>query len=406
MDVGYWTGEYDRVRAPPLNPALVGFNVNLDRVIPVTKDLLYSPDFQKEDFGGLRSHLIHSMEHCTAEEWFITDREQYSRFMDYFSGTGSLSLGGQAGIAALNLARLGAPEVFCLAPAMGRESAQILRQHGIHVARTGSDAARGEDSVHLIFEYQPGLIPLADGALPRNNRFIASPQKTPENTLLDQDILNEVLPQISPYTRAFLSGYQYLRDDGEFARAADQIRALKAKNPLMRVHIECVSVTDTAVLAGIVHHILTVADSAGMNEHELSLLSGHKGGKTPSGLVQGILTLARETGLARIHLHTFGYYLLVIHKDRATPETSRAALMYASRVAAEAAGGTGTTISPQGIEAVRELAHMFDPGPYPGVFTDGNYLIVAVPTRIASGITRTVGLGDILSSTAFVADQF
>ncbi|NMB80163.1 MAG: hypothetical protein GYA23_13825, partial [Methanomicrobiales archaeon] len=41
-----------------------------------------------------------------------------------------------------------------------------------------------------------------------------------------------------------------------------------------------------------------------------------------------------------------------------------------------------------------------------GIFTAGNYNLVAVPTLIARDITRTVGLGDILSSTAFVYDPF
>ncbi len=405
MDEAYWTEEYRKVSIPTLNPTLVGFNVNLDRIIPVDSELLGLPGFGSDDLSELRSRLIHSMEHCTAEEWFVSDTDRYDRFLEFFSGTGSLTMGGQAGIAALHLKMLGVPEVICLAPAIGKDAGMILAQHGVHVPGRISGARAEPDTVHLVFEYRPGMVPLAVGARPRNNRFIASPKKTAKNTLMDEEALRLLLPELSSCTRAFLSGYQYLRDEAEFVRAAGQIRALKSRNSRMRVHIECVSVTDAPVLRGLMHHILPAADSAGMNEHELALLSGTGSSSTPSGMVQRMLTLARETSLSRIHLHTFGYYLLVIRKDRAVVEISRAALLFAARVVAEAAGGTGTGISAQGIAAVREIAGSLAPGPAPGIFVDGDYLVLAVPTLIAHGIHRTVGLGDILSSTAFVADQ-
>lgn len=405
MDEAYWAEEYRRVSVLPLNPTLVGFNVNLDCIIPVDSELLELPGFRSPELSELRSRLIHSMEHCTAEEWYVSDTDRFDRFTEFFSGTGSLAMGGQAGIAALHLKKQGVPEVTCIAPAIGKEAEKILAQHGVRVPGRVSGARVKPDTVHLVFEYRPGIVPLAVGAQPRNNRFIASPKKSEKNTLMDEETLRLLLPELSSCTRAFLSGYQYLRDEAEFIRAAGQIRTLKNANKSMRVHIECVSVTDAPVLRGLIHHILPAADSAGMNEHELGLLPGIGSSSTPSGMVQRMLTLARETGLSRIHLHTFGYYLLVIRKDRALPRLSQAALLFAARVVAEAAGGTGIGISAQGIAAVREIAGSFAPGPAPGIFVAGDYLVIAVPTLIAHGIHRTVGLGDILSSTAFVADQ-
>jgi len=405
MDEAHWAEEYRRVSIPTLNPTLVGFNVNLDRIIPVDPELLGLPGFGSDDLSELRSRLIHSMEHCTAEEWYVSDPGRYDRFSDFFSGTGSLAMGGQAGIAALHLKKLGVPEVTCLAPVIGKEAEKILAQHGVRVPGRKSGARAEPDTVHLVFEYQPGIVPLAVGAQPRNNRFIASPKKRKNNTLMDEEALRLLLPELSSCTRAFLSGYQYLREDAEFIRAAGQIRALKTKNSRMRIHIECVSVTDAPVLRGLMHHILPAADSAGMNEHELSQMPGIGSSSTPAGMVQCMLNLAKKTGLCRIHLHTFGYYLLVIRKDRAVPDISQAALLFASRVVAEAAEGTGIGISAQGIAAVREIAGSFAPGPAPGIFVAGDYLVLAVPTLIAQGIHRTVGLGDILSSTAFVAEH-
>jgi len=406
MDEDFWAEQYKRAGTPQLHPVLVGFNVNLDRIIPVSRNLLDLPEFQSDELSEIRLHLIHSMENCTAEEWLVSDRAQYARFTEYFSSTGSLAMGGQAGIAALHLASLGVPDVFCLAPELGPEGLQMLANQGVRVPDEISGAGSGSDTIHLVFEYKPGLVPLAEGALPRDNRFIASPKKTAENTLIPQNSLAAILPQITSCTRAFLSGYQYLQDEGEFARAADQIQVLKKCNPLMRVHIECVSVTDASVLAGLVRHILPVADSCGMNEYELSLLLGSAGRISPAGLVKGVLELAKKTGLIRVHLHTFGYYLLIIHKDRFAPEDSRTALLYAARVVAKVAGGTTTHLSPAGIDAVKQIVGVFQKGPVPGSFTAGDYFILAVPTLIAHDIKKTAGLGDILSSTAFVAERF
>jgi len=405
MDEEYWAEEYRKVSLPALNPTIVGFNINLDRIIPVNPELLEMPGFGSGDLFELRSRLIHSMEHCTAEEWFVSDQDRYDRFMKFFSRAGSLAPGGQAGIAALHLKTLGVPEVTCLAPEIGTEAEKILARQGIRVPGRKPGKTAKPDTIHLVFEYRPGMVPLAVGATPRNNRFIVSPKKTANSTLMDEESLRLFLPELSSCTRAFLSGYQYLRDEAEFARAARQIRALKSANNAMRVHIECVSATDAPILHGLMHHILPAADSVGMNEHELSQIPGIGSSSSPAGRVQCLLNLAKETGLSRIHLHTFGYYLLIIRKDRAVPALSQAALLCAARVVAEAAGGTGTGLSAQGIAAVREIAGSFAPGPSPGIFSAKDYHVLAVPTLIAQGIQRTVGLGDILSSTAFVADH-
>jgi ADP-dependent phosphofructokinase/glucokinase len=308
------------------------------------------------------------------------------------------------------------PDVVCVAPSMGTMTQTMLEKEGVRVPERDDGEEIFPDSVHLVFEYKPGIIPLIEGAMARDNRFIASPKKKGENTILQKRTLDRILPAISPCTRAFLSGYQYLTGEDEFIRAAGQIRAFKENNPDLRVHVECVSVTDTGVLLGIVQHILPAADSAGMNESELVHLLNVASSvsrkpvetekRSPVGLVQGLLELATKTGLARLHLHTFGYYILVMKKDRGVPEDSRTALLYAAKVVAAAAGGTGSRISPAGIAAIDQMEGMFGTQQSPGVFLHENYFVILIPTLIAESIQKTVGLGDIISSTALVADRF
>ena len=41
-----------------------------------------------------------------------------------------------------------------------------------------------------------------------------------------------------------------------------------------------------------------------------------------------------------------------------------------------------------------------------GIFSVDGHVVIIVPTLISRNIQKTAGLGDIISSTAFVADRF
>jgi ADP-dependent phosphofructokinase/glucokinase len=202
----------------------------------------------------------------------------------------------------------------------------------------------------------------------------------------------------------------------EFLQEADQILFMKKNNNRMRIHVECVSVTDTRVISGFVHHILRVADSIGLNEYELVLLlqcldpQNAKEGiaeiLTPVQQVKRALEICKKSGLKRLHLHTFGYYVLVTRNDCAHPGASLNALLVASRAVAQAAQGTHAEISPIGMSAYRDIEKRFGPPVSEGVFRNATHTIIMIPTIIVKDILKSSGLGDILSSRAFVADQF
>lgn len=416
MDKETWETMYRNVQAPRLQNVVVGFNVNLDRIITVTPELIQSPVFARPDLAILRSRLNRSMQHCTAEEWFVSDPSQYQLFTSAFSDNGRLAVGGQAGIAALHLSAIGVKRIVCAAPAIGSGAAGILLRAGVVIPDLSKGHADPAENTHLVFEYSPGLVPLADGAVPRNNRFIVSPVHDPKSVIIPKKSMELFLAQVAPCTRAFLSGYQYLRSRSDFVMAADQVHRMKKQNSGLRVHIECVSVTDEEILGGFVRHILPVADSVGLNEHELSLLldfldlSPLKGRKTgnlaPVQIAEGAIAICRNLGLKRLHLHTFGYYVLVLRRNCADPHESLNALLFASRVAAKAANGTSAEISVKGLRALGRIAGRYGPELSPGIFTADSFCVIMVPTIIARNIKKTVGLGDILSSTAFIADPF
>ncbi|MDO9324815.1 MAG: ADP-dependent glucokinase/phosphofructokinase [Methanoregula sp.] len=417
MDDKLWQKLYDNVSPVSKTPTIVGFNVNLDRIMSVTPALLSSAFFNQPALSELRSRLDHSMRTCTAEEWFVTDPQMYQQFTCIFSDSGHLTIGGQAGIAAVHLASIGISEVLCIADSPGPVTIKILEDAGVHLLDLNKGYRDSSDTIHLIFEYTRGLVPVDDGVIPRNNRFIVSPLHSPESFLLTGNKKDEFRSRISRYPRAFISGYQYLQTDEEFRSAADQCLLMKKNNHRMRIHVECVSVTADTVIRGFFNHILPVVDSIGLNEHELILLlecldspvvkqEFFEKKMSPLQQVKGALEICSKSGLKRLHLHTFGYYVLVIRNDCAHPETSLNALLFASQTVARAALGTHTEISPFGLFAINDVAESFGPPISPGIFQIATHTIVMIPTIIVKDISKSTGLGDILSSSAFVADLF
>ena len=417
MNAVFWENLYRSLQVPEMDPVVTGFNANIDRVIPVTPGILRT--FERQDVpgsGAIYDRLKESMRYCAADEVFVSDPSVYARLSEPFSRTGVLSVGGQAGIAAVHLHRLGIPSVTCAVPGAGPETCAMLQNAGVMPLTFEPGANGSPDRIHLIFEYAPGLVPLADHVVPRSNRFIVSPVHDPSTVIIPDASVDSFLEQITLCRRAFLSGYQYLRKEQEFATAARQVRMIRSVHPLMRTHVECVSGTDRDGMAMMLRHILPNTDSIGLNERELGLFvnavrapdpgSDVQLPASPVACVRNAIALADATGVSRVHLHTYGYYILVLKSGTPHPESSRNALLFAARVTAGAAGGDDQVLSQEGLLAYAAIRTVFGPDESPGIFRYDGWIVILVPARISQNIRKTTGLGDILSSTAFVADRF
>jgi ADP-dependent phosphofructokinase/glucokinase len=417
VNAGVWEKMYQSLQKPQLDPVITGFNANIDRIIPVTPEILRSFEHHAvQGIDALLDRLEQSMRYCSADEVFISEPSLYRELSASFSRSGTFTVGGQAGIAAVHLRRLGIPSVTCAVPAAGSETCALLQKAGAIPLTFESGAGDRSDIIHLIFEYPPGLVPLADGVVPRSNRFIVSPVHDPSTVLIPRASENSFLEQIASCRRAFLSGYQYLRTEQEFVTAARQIRMIRSVHPLMRTHIECVSGADRNVITMMLRHIIPNTDSIGLNERELGLFihalrapdpaSAALLPSSPGACVRDAVALADATGVSRIHLHTFGYYILVLKSGTTKPEVSRNALLLAARVTADTAGGDEQVLSREGLLAYTAVREVFGQDETPGIFRDDEQVVVLIPTYISQNIQKTTGLGDVLSSTAFVAERF
>lgn len=408
---------YQSLQKPQMDPVLTGFNANIDRIITVTPGIMRS--FEQcavKGSGAISDRLKQSMRNCSADEIFISDPSLYRALSELFSRSGMLSMGGQAGIAAVHLRRLGIPSVTCAVPGAGKKTCALLQSAGATPLAFESGSGNRPDITHLIFEYYPGLVPVADGVVQRSNRFIVSPVHDASTVIIPKVYENFFLEQISSCRRAFLSGYQYLKTEQEFLTAARQIRMIRCVHPHMRTHVECVSGADRHVMAMMLRHIFPYTDSIGLNERELGLFMHALRApdvapasllpSSPVACVRDAIALADATGVSRIHLHTFGYYTLILKSPDCQPEVSRNALLLAARVTADEAGVGDQVLSSEGLLAYAAVREVFCPEETPGIFREDGRVVVLIPTYISRNIQKATGLGDILSSTAFVADQF
>jgi ADP-dependent phosphofructokinase/glucokinase len=417
MNTSEWKKLYQTIQKPPLDPVITGFNANLDRIIQVTPGQLRLFDqHEVPGFDVILPRLKQSMRYFAADEVFINDLSEYQKISDYFSRSGSLAIGGQAGIAAVNLRRFGIPSVTCAVPHAGSQACSLLQDAGVIPLIFESETVACTHMTHLIFEYSLGFEPPAEGVVLRNNRFIVSPIHDASTVIIPDASMKVFLEQIHSCRRAFLSGYQYLRKEQEFVTAAQQIRQIRSIHPLMRTHVECVSGASPGVIAMMLRHILPAADSIGLNEQELGMFTHVLRKEDPTSpflvspsaatTVRDAIALADATGVSRVHLHMFGYYTLILNSETAQPDVSRNALLLAAKVTADSAGLGKQVLSEEGLQAYEEIRKLFGPDKRPGIFEKNNRIVILVPTYISKNVKKTTGLGDILSSTAFVADTF
>jgi len=417
MESQDWEAIYASVKMPRTDPAVTAFNAGIDRVIPVTAGLLRCLErLPVKEGGTVLAGLKHAMRYCSAGEVFIRDVPGFKAVSAPFADTGTRTIGGQAGIAAVHLRRLGVPSVMVAVPQTGPRTSRMLRKAGVIPVTFGPAGDDDADLPHLVFEFSPGLVPLAPGVVPRNNRFIVSPLHGASSVLIPGTSLGPFLERIALCRRAFLSGYQYLRTGQEFRAAAAQVREIRGVHPGMRTHAECVSAASRRVMALMLRHIIPSVDSIGLNEVELALftralqLPGQRERGTrftsPVECVRDALALAEATGVSRVQVHTFGWYLIVLAGNTRAPDASRDSLLLAAQATAAAAGGDGQALLPEGLRAYEEVRAALGPEEGPGIFRQAGHVVIVVPTIISRNIRKTAGLGDMLSSTAFVTDPF
>ncbi|MHA1386584.1 MAG: ADP-dependent glucokinase/phosphofructokinase, partial [Candidatus Helarchaeota archaeon] len=319
------------------------------------------------------------------------------------------------------------------------------------------DAFKEDDDtkINWVFEFREGgkfPVPIEDNKIiyaPRTNRFIVASRPPGLIPICDKST-EQILDQIGEKVdRAIISGYQHLKEqysDGKTCGdyldlIVKHLLMFKSKNPTLRIHMEFAGIPNEVIRREILLKISPQINSIGLNEveilmalkileceEEIELIKKNENSYT---LYLGMLKMAELLGLERIHLHNLGYHVLYLNKCYPTSAyAARNALLYASNIGAtralmgdfysrrpvnyEIEIGKTVSISYTGLKQLEffadkmlELGKKFDKEKFmdEGIMEFEKYYIIIAPAQIAPYPQSTVGIGDSVSASAFVADE-
>ena len=120
---------------------------------------------------------------------------------------------------------------------------------------------------------------------------------------------------------------------------------MKVAHPPLKLHFECDTIPADEIWCGIRKHVLPQMDSMGLNEVELDYFIKDMRSQKINQLDQenqveyylsGLIELANESGLERIHFHNFDYYIcLTKGSQKISPKRTRQAMILSAIIAGQ-----------------------------------------------------------------------
>ncbi|MFA4647534.1 ADP-specific glucokinase [Pyrococcus kukulkanii] len=431
---------------PKVKGVLLGYNTNIDAIKYLnSKDLekriekagkeevlKYSEELPEKitSIPQLLGSILWSIRRGKAAELFVESCPV--RFYMKRWGWDELRMGGQVGIMANLLGGVYGVPVIAHVPQISRLQASLFLDGPIYVPKVEDGKVKlvhprkfqgdEESCIHFIYEFPRGF-KVFEFEAPRENRFIGAADDY-NTTLFIRDEFKEGFRDIVKNVQlAIISGLQALTKE-TYGEPMETIKAhleiLNEKN--IPAHLEFAFTPDELVRKEIIK-ILGKFHSVGLNEVELSSIMEVMGEKElaekllahdpvdPIAVTEAMLKLAKETGVKRIHFHTYGYYLALTEYKG---EHVRDALLFAALAAAAKAMKGNITSLGEIKEAlsvpVNERAGQVEEvliKEYEmkgGIAEVEGYQLAFVPTKIVTKPKSTVGIGDTISSSAFIGE--
>jgi len=360
------------------------------------------------------------------------------------------STGGNAALMANRLADLGS-RVF-LGGSIGPRLASLLHKS---ISHKGGEGVK--DEVHLILEYAPGE---SWGQLtsPRSNRFIAVHDETNSQLLALEEFHATMLSEFKP-AAIILAGLHLLEGQPEQVRRERVDAAKRAIEKTAQstvIHFELASIANEEFLSLVATELISNVDSLGLNEQELGALVQSLGTSilcsaecqatikqldmaaftapsvhTVSKAVQLVFQVLSHKDpqkrlLSRIHFHYLTYH--VVAERQINPASSEKWLRWGTGFnsvlggslggAARACGDGMWDVDPADVEPrlvpetlhiqdthateMREVSISANPDQPITTWQEGEFIFHLAPVLVCKGPIRTVGLGDVISSTGLL----
>jgi len=324
---------------------------------------------------------------------------------------GEKRLGGQAGLMAENLCRLGCTSAVYPLLLSKRQAALFsrgIRYPDASGGRVRLVPVRGasnslETKENVVVEFGPGLSRRPNRAIfssgfKRELRFPAPWTKTKLNEL--GGLLDACL----------FSGFHYLKKGKDLKGLFGQLDALKQGRQRFEFHCEYAPFEDKAMEAVVFRGLCRRAKSLGLNEVELREL--HRAlfgvGFDYSSVRSQVAAAERvyaALGLRRLHVHNKGYHVVILDGRRDPRKCVDACLLASDEATFKATGSKkrANKITNYSIRKMREYS------PDAAFLENGfvrkqSHFVVVAPASFVEKPVYTVGLGDIVSSTAFAAE--
>ena len=443
-----YSSAFEKIRSRIRNVGrvLLAYNTNIDavkyldwrdlegRIEKAGKDEIfrYAEELPEriENIPQLLGSILWSIRSGKAAELFVESCS--TRFYMRRWGWDELRMGGQVGIMANLLGGVYGVPVIAHVPQLSRLQAGLFKDGPIYVPRVKNGklklvhprdfAGDEENCVHYIYEFPRGFR-VFDIEAPRENRFIGSADDYNPNVHIRPEF-HEHFEEIAGEAEvAIISGLQTLTKENYH----EPLETLRGHLEVLEeggipVHLEFAFTSDEKVRKALVD-MLGLFHSVGLNEVELASIMEVLGERAlaqkllahdpvdPVAVTEAMLKLAERTGVKRIHFHTYGYYLALT--DYSGAYVRDALLFAALAAAAKAKLGDVRSIDdvvkamdvPVNVKAKPvEEALSKEYGMKNGVAGVNGYQLAFVPTKIVVRPKSTVGIGDTISSSAFVGE--
>ncbi|MFB6115203.1 MAG: ADP-dependent glucokinase/phosphofructokinase [Candidatus Nanohalobium sp.] len=415
-----WVQRYrDHCRVPDTNnvDVLTAFNANIDVMFDVEDMNLDFEDVESEDLDELENikDLKSMLKYCMEEG---INEEASLEGLEHSFDSGEERIGGQAGIMANYLSGMGNSVIF-YTPFLSQELADMINVNVLFptieddfVLKNVRDAANTDRTKkNMIFEFDSE----------KTGRLIASDSIKGFGPYFRKSIVEGFDEMDQNLDRVLISGFH----DVEGNKEAKLEKARKQLDEIETLtHMEYVN-TDDKTAEKIIKKIFPKIDSVGLDEEEAKQVREIvKSEDTEGELTTGHAfklgkELIEDFDLSRCQVHTYNFHITVVEDDYPVEtEKIRDAMLF-GEISAIKTAERGSIVQRKDLkdldmedkhikrmDMLEDFADFFQIDNFvrDGTGKVEGYRVAAIPTIIHEDPKRVVGMGDILSSGAFVGE--
>mgnify|MGYP006275755597 FL=1 len=392
---------------------LTAFNANIDLRTSYEKlewdlDDIESKDIESvEDIGEVKSVLKHAMEKGENIECSLKNLDEEI--------SGEKDLGGQAGIMANFLSGLKGSVTF-YTPFLSQELADLVDEKVLHPyfdeefvlknVRDASNTDRTKKNIIIEFNQEnSGRVILSDSLRGFGPYFRSGVEDNLD--MIDQNV-----------DRILVSGFHNAEGNFE-AKIAKSVKQLeKLDSPKHLEMVDCQHEKFKHIMEELTPHV----NSIGLDETEGKKVREFFNMETGEDLHIGEAfemskKLIERSNLERVHLHTYRYHIVVADEDYPVGlENMRDAMVFGETSAVLSAdlgrlpesedfdGLDFETLHIKKMDELEEFGEFFELEDFveKGYSMVEDYKVTAIPTLIHEDPERLVGMGDLISSGAYI----